>query len=904
MAEPIPVNPAAADPNAPIADPAALRNFLSISEAQVPTASTPPDPLFPRATREMERFTGPLSNESFVTKEQRPGVPIELTPQDPNALSGVDPWTRFETARRQTMDDQQKYLESVFGKGKVRKAKTTDDFLIEVNDPDTGKPKEIPLNERGMTVGDLAALAAEAPQIAASILAMRMGGTGGTKGAGLVSSIGRILTQLGLGATGYKAGQAGQQIETEMEQGQRPDVPGIVGQKAKEIPGQMAMDAAMAGAFKLGETGLRVLRGGPGMFQTPVEKEGLAAAKRLAGKGAPQLSYSAAEASGMPLLGYLTAYAGAKPQSAAIVQEFKDLQQGETKALMNWFTQKGGTDEQAGNELLDFLQRNRGRQQEVLDRIRETMTAQERQALEKQLGKMGPIGPFKPSAEGEAFRGAVQSAYGGVKNQVKAAYEKAYQIPGATDPDIPTGAISQTIDALKDRFPTTEGTQWLDTLKRDLAPHEAYRDLVQRRSDLWNRIRTAPADRGTKDYIFGQLSNVYTELLDAAATQLKDLRFKGLIQRANEIYKTKELPFYQQGISDVLMKAGERGAPENVELLNRFQNTDLYRRLVGVVGANDPAVGHIKGAVIDGLLGKSGTSAIDPQWISGKELGRNLQEMARNPNTREMFTDIFGNRGRSILEQARALEAMEGALPKQEVESVLKAGAAPAESRRRLEKILAAQNQLDKVEAKRLLSAPNEFINPEDLANRYVPHLTESELMLLERRLRNEAPALLGQLRDKLTEQIIGKAGTYRNLTQSSLEKVLNDPKMASKYRMLLGPERFQDIGDFAKALGPRDRADEIARATGLLIKGESIGELAKVFSPGKSKGSLVGRVMGIVPGWLGWKIAARTINSGAFREWASRGYPPGWGQNVLAGVISEPFMEELATKKRRTNPQ
>lgn len=881
-----------ADPNAPFASDEDLKRYLEIPESQVPTVNAPA--LLP-LTQMTLRHTPLRTDEDFVQTEQRPGIPLQINPAE-GELSTFSPWVRFQTARRQTMEDQQKYLESKFP-GKVRRAKTSDDFIIEVNDPATGKPRDVLLNEQQMTLGDLAALGAEAPQVGLTVLAMALAGPlgGAARSGSMLGSIARAAAQLGLGATGYKMGQAGQEVETELEQGQKPDVGGILAKRAKEIPGQAALDAAAAGAFAVGSAGKRVFQGGPGMFQTPVEKEGLASAGRLAAKGAPKMSYSAAESSGMPLLAYLTAYAGAKPQSAAIVQEFKDAQQAETKAMMQWMTQRAGTDEQAGNELLDFLERNRGRQQVLLDRIRETMTEQERAALQKQLGKYGGRMPFDPSASGANFRQSVQGAYSGVKSSVNRAYENAYRLPGATDPDVPTADIANAIDRLRDRFPTTEGTQWLESLKTELKPNERYRDLVQRRSDLWNKIETSPADRGTKDYVFGQLSKAYTDLLDDAATYLKDPRFKSAIQRANSLVKTKELPFYQEGMADILRKAGERGSPENIELLNRFQNTDLYRRLVSVVGLNNPAVGHIKASVIDGLLGKSGTSALDPQWISGKELARNLQDLARNPNTREMFKDIFGNRGQSLLEQARVLQAMDGSLSKQEVEQVL-AGGGPAASRRRLDKILAAQNQVDKVEAKRLLGAPAEYINPEDLANRYVAHLTESELRALSRRLQAEAPALHRQLQDKLTEQILGQAGTYRNISQSSLEKVLTDPKLEPKYRTLLGPDRFKDIEDFAKALGPRERADEIAKATGLLIKGESIGELSKVFSPGKTKLPFYARLMAVVPGWLGWKYAAYAINSGAFRKWASQGYPKGWGANITAGVISEPFLEDIAT--------
>lgn len=889
----------------PITDPRELQDFLAIPESQVPTVATPQDPLLPRARRTLEQVTGPLTEEGFIEREQRPGIPLQVNPAE-GELSDVSPWVRFQTARRQNLADQQAYLETKFGKGKVRKAKDTDDFIVEMMDPDTGKARDVKLNEDQITLGDLGALAAQTPEVAASMLAAAAGGPigGAARGPALVKMLmkfagtgpGKAL----LGAGGFKAGQAAEQIETELEQGQRAQPLAIAGQKAKEIPVQAALDLATAGIFKTASTINRVRKGGPGMFQTPVEKEGLPAAERLGGKYGQRLSYTGGEASGMPLLDYLEAYAGAKPQSAAIVQQFKDLQIAEQKALGEAMTAKGGTDEEAGRRLLAFLNANQAKKQAALDAARATMTFNESQALTRQLGKFAKVGGFKPSEAGEQFRKDVQSAYQGVKGKVQAAYLDAYGVPGAAMPVVPTKAIANEIDSIVGQFSQfnkVEGVQWLKQYKNTLEPTESYKDIVNRRSDLWDKIEQSPADRSTKDYLHSQLSATMTQTLDDASKSILNPKFRSLIQKANSIYKKEELPYYQEGLHDILRKAGQRGSPENTELVDRFAgSTDLYRRMVSVLGKDSPPDKAIKASVVDGIIGKSGSSAIDPQDIDARKLIENLQNFASDPKTREMFNDIFGNRGKAILAQAKVMGAIQGTIPKEEAELLLAAKAAPKSSRVNLGRMLAAQNQLNRVEAKRLISSPTEYVNPEDLANRYVEHLTESELKILSDRMKREAPPLYAQLQDKLTEQILGKAGTYKTWTGSSIEKALNDPKMASKYKMILG-DKFNDIQDFAKALGPRERAEEIGKATGLLIKGESVGELAQTFKVGgKRKTPLYTRVMEIVPGWLGWKMATRFITSGTFRDWASKGYPKGWEKNIMAGIMAEPFLADLAS--------
>lgn len=883
-----------------ITDENELKQFLAIPESQVPTLDTGPNPLFPRTRRELEKLAGPMTDQGFLEQEQQPGVPLQLYAGED--LSTFSPWTRFQVARRQTAAEQQSYLEKHFGKENVRKAEKTDDFIIRMNDPKTGKPKDVVLNERDISIGDVGALAAQSPEIALSLLVSALGG-----GLGSVSKIPEFIRPLttGLGrlvggAAGYKLGQAGQQVETELADTGATKPVAIAGQKLKELPAQTVADAFAAGIFKGFSTLNRLRKGGPGMFQTPVEKEGLPAAQRLAKRtGTSPLSYSAGEASGMPLLDYLEAYAGSKPQSAAIRDQFKAAQRNEVEAIYDAITSKAGTDEQAGENLLQFIQRNQAAKQRALDRIKESMSERESQALTAQLGKLAPLQiPFKPSAAGHEFRNRLQRTWQGIKGKVQQAYQTAYSMPTAMDPDVPTKPIADTIDRLRDSFPTAQGTAWLDTLKKELVPHERYRDLVQRRSDLWDKIETAPSDRSTKDYIFGQLSNAYTELLDAAAGQIKDFRFAVAIKRANEIYKKEELPFYQAGIHDVLRKSGERGSPENLELLKRFENTDLYRRLTDVSGRGPGTASEvIRSSVIDGLMSKSGREAIDPKNIDAATFSKNLEAFASNRNTREMFNDIFGNRAADIRKQAKALMGVQGSIPKEELERFLATAPTTRGTRLSLLSIKNAQDQLDRVEGRRLLKSPTEFVNPEQVANRFLRFYTDSELKGLTGRLETEAPGILDQLRDKVTEQILGKAGAAESITSNSLRNVLADPEMASKYKQVLGP-RFDDLMDFSKALGPRDRAREIGKATGLLIKGESIGELAKAFEPSGAKTGpgLLGRLIGIVPGWLGWKMTTKAITSGAFREWASNGYPPGWDKSIQAGLITEPFLMDIAS--------
>lgn len=881
-------------------------NFLDAPEpAELAPKTSAATSLVDAASQLGSNLAGQSSVERLIQENARPGIPLQVNPEDDNPFGNIkNPWIRFQVARRQNIADQWKYLETQFP-GKVRKAANSDDFIIEMQDDKTGKKKDVLLNEDQITLGDLSALAGQSPEIAFSLLAAAgSGGMGAalSKGPGLVkgmvgsfmkSNLGRVIA----GSLGYSTGKAVEQVVTELEQGQTPDIEKIAGEVGQAFPMQATLDMGTFGVFKTASMMNRVRKGGPGMFQTTVHGEGLPANERLKSKFGIGFDYTGAESSGMPVLAFLEAYAEAKPQSTPIMRQFKDAHDAQRKAIADAMTSGAGTDEAAGKALMDQISGYEKIKQEALDKVRQTMTSAEESLLNKQLGQVGNVVPnFKPSVGGSTVRTSVQDAHKGVKSRVGTAYEEAYARPNVQDPVVPTKSVTDEIDGLLKRFSATGDIQWLKDYKSTIPTTEPYRNLVQRRSELWNMIENSPADKSTKDYVYGQLSNAMTQTMDDATKNILDPQFRGLIQKANGIYKNVERPFYQSGIADILRKAGEPGSPENIELLNRFKNnTDLYRKLVGVVGANDPAVETVKSAVIDGLLTKSGKTAIDPQWVDASKFIENLKELSSNPKTREMFQDIFGSRGKDLLEQAKIMSAIQGNLSKEDALALL-SGVGPTASKRRLSAVIAAQEQLDKVEARRLLEGPVDKIHPEEFVNRFADKLTETETKSLANKLKTDAPALYEQLVAKRVEQILGKSGTYETWSRSSLENVLNDPKMKPKYQAFLG-SRYDDLVDFAKAMGPIQYADEMAQGTGMLVKGQSIGALSRIFKyePGKGN-SKVGEILREVPPWVGWKAASHFITSDGFRNWAAQKFPKDSANYVMRTLIAEPIAEELAS--------
>lgn len=286
------------------------------------------------------------------------------------------------------------------------------------------------------------------------------------------------------------------------------------------------------------------------------------------------------------------------------------------------------------------------------------------------------------------------------------------------------------------------------------------------------------------------------------------------------------------------------------------------------------------------MLTKSGTQSIGSTFVNGGALANNLQALKTNPATREMFQDVFGKNGDAIIQQARVLGGVQGTIPREEAEALM-AGS------KSVRKVLDAENKIKEEYTTTLMRKikggedTGVAIDPQQLVNRFLETATQSEAKAVKAYIVSHDPTLLPMVEDKIVEQILGKAGTW---DKSSIEAVIKNPAMNAKYKEFLGA-KFANVEDFAKALGPIEAAAGMSQGTGMLVKGEAIGELAKAFRLGPG---MLTRGVGMIPGWIGWKTATRLILSGPVRSWAANTTASDVPQLVKAAVLSEPVLEDL----------
>jgi len=693
----------------------------------------------------------------------------------------------------------------------------------------------------------------------------------------------KALTTIFAGAAGQKTFEAAKEIGIRKEEGQPPEIGSTLVQKAEQIPGQMALDAVTLGGFKLFNMAQKAIRAPLATWNTPVQLEGKVANEGLAARfGTEPIDYSAGEASGMPLAIFAEAYAKAKPQARAAWEKFIANQEAQKQAIGRAMTALAGTDEQVGNDLIAVIQQARANQDAALEAMRATMTKTESSTLDSLIGRSVKMpAAFKPSEAGAAARTGVQDLFA----KVKADVGKAYDIPGMKVVDIPTTTLESELSNVAAQAQGVPGLSGV--LNIQVPKLTSYEQLKNMRAMLRQQIEDSPAERTVKDFYGGKVDSAITDAMENAAKTVRDPAFKAKIDAANKLYRTKQLPFYQSGIGDILRKPGAPGSPENMEILNRFTgNTDLYRRLVDVTGKDSEPVKLVKQAIVDGVITKSGTQAIGSDFVNGGNLAKNLQKLKTDPATREMFNDVFGKNGDAMIAQARALGGVQGTIPRDEALAIMSGSKSVAA-------VIKAEDAIKREYTTTLMAKVKQgeptasAIDPQQLVNRFLEVATPSEARAVKGYIATHDPALLPMVQDKIVQQILGKAGEWN---RTSIEEVINNPKMKAKYMEFLG-DKFNNVADFAKALGPIEAAGKMAQGTGMLVKGQAIGELARIFKLG---GGMITKGIAAIPGWISWKLATQIILSGPIRTWAANTTASDIPQLVKVAVLSEPVLEDL----------
>lgn len=869
----------------------------------------------------------PTEAETFQAENARPGVPLRTRASDQTNYPGLDvalgriptgtvnPMFRFQMERRTGLESQLKYAKSKLGEENARMSKDGKEIIVTVPNPEVpGEQMDVTVNDRDMTLGDFAALASHIPEFAgaiAGLAAARMGRPEGAKG------FLNFLKDAFGGAVGQETAGGLAEAGTRLQDLEVVNPGEITRNRARQVPVDMGMDALGVG---IGTAALKTTRFVQAPFsgsRTALQSEGLEAAARLKSATGIDPTYTTGQASGFTALITGERYIKSTPSGSAAMERMFEQQELDKKAIFDAVASGGGTDEEIGQRLIARLQASRNATEEALQTSKSALEESASTHIAASLKKSSPTAPeLTPVQAGEKLRTEVFAKHGEVMKERKTLYDEAYAVPGAQDPIVPTRGITGAIKNIKLPMRTVEkeaeqklvnvrGEAQFETvttrepvreflhpaveqfLSTKLDPKMPLNEVVQMRDMLWDEINRGEAVKGIPTRQLSQIGRSMTEAIDKGIDDLPTgSELKAKLSKANEFYKREVLKFEEAGIADIFKDIKDPGYRESSQIIERLtQDPDKYLRTMRLLGVTSPGSKTIRAFVRDDLLRRSAYD-YDPARLEASRFISNLRKLREN--TPDIYKDVVGARGDSLLENAALMGTAQGSIALKDAQQALTG----KQSIFQLEDMMRKQKVSDGVEFNQLLK---EFttgkldvntVNPEKMVNTFIDKGTQTEIRSLMDGIRADNPALAKQIERKLTEKILADAGGAK-ATDISIKKLFSDPTLAAKYESVLGPTQLAIVKDIASYLGPIRYAEEVAKGTGALVKGSKIGKFFQAVTdmtkPTKELGDIVK-----------FKLASLVATNPLLRSWVLNTPSDLNVDLVKAVVLSEPFIKAL----------
>lgn len=869
----------------------------------------------------VNQFLNP--DESFVKSETRSGIPLDVS-------EGITASQRVVMSFLNSDEDKLGYLQSKYGSDKVRQSKDSKDFIIEVKDPQTGLSKEILANERGMSFGDVAGLSQFIPEMAGAIYGM--------KGARKIPKIGKIVGKLGT-ARDVVAGSTGSELAggaVDVVTTSQPNITEIAKERALNVPLNVAMDYGTLGAARLARGAVNLAANPLGWAKTDIQKEAIAARKRIKEKTGTDLPLSSGEVTGHPALQMMESYIEASPAGAAAQLQFKNLQDQRVRAFQDFLFDPSIPMGKTGNEAVDLLQQYRTAAAEGVSKETRDLGEKVTRSISNELGlSTGSQARIYKEDVGGLLRTRIHELRDVAKADSDRLYGLAKEASGGTGKVFPGEGLAARAAEIKNSLPSpekmsTELSTILDqygnpisqeeiktaVLKEFVPPNILSRlnelisnknamysldDLRQMRREVYDDIAKSEAVPGYGTHYLNKIGKSLTDAIDTGIDRLPNSDLKNRLQIANQHYKTEVIKFEQAGIGDIFPRVTERGFMENTQIIDRLaRDPGKYKRTMDIIGPQSQEAEILRMTVRDDVFQRS-LSDSTGETINAVDFIRNLKNLS--DNHREIYDDVFGQKTRQLLGFAQFGKFADGKINLKELrdnfpqllqgnpgylDKLIKARAA--------EETLYKNNIINKFTKGELDSKvidPNEFVNKFIGGNNSTDDIKEVMTYL------SGNPDLTNRIRKKVIESVfIGaeRSPTALDLTRKgtgdptvmvsgkSLAKSLGDASDKEKLRAVLGNDSFSLLEDYIKWEAARDRKKEIAAGTGFMAKGTAIGRLINNV-PGISE----------LSGFVKYKILSNMLAHPTTRAWLSNDWTmPQLTQMAPYIIASQPVMEGI----------
>lgn len=866
----------------------------------------------PRTLGQALATAGTRQRTEFMRQNTEGAIPLDVE-------TGLSGWSRLMYEIRDSKESEITALQEKYGAHAVRLS--TDGIpIVRVMDTETGKPKDILVDEARITARDLAAVAGAIPEIAGAVggflLGRKLPGIG--KSGGFTGFTRDVAAETAGAAVAGVAEDVA--IET-IDPSGKVNPQRIMEERAKQAAVDATLGTVGVGAMKF----FKVLKN-PFGRPKQLQFDALQARDYLKGKYGIDVPLTTGEASGNAYLATQEAFLVRQPTGKQ-VKAIKETQNERILELQQKMVGATDTDEAIGKEAIQTIQS----ELEPLKEAERTAKKQASQAAEGaiRLQTAAATSPAEapPLDElGKIVRGKVTGLRDAAKTEADRLYGVVKSLPGGTGKVLGADDIADEAADMLRRLPTVEKTTQVPTgvvgpsgapilrnqrgeelLKEFVPPNILARlrnlselkgkdaafslgDLQQMRREVYDDIARSEGVPGLGTHYLSEIGDMLTTAIERETLKVGGGPLKNALKAANKHYKEKVIPFNRSGVTELFRRSDEAGFVFDFDVVNRVMtNPGRFQVLKETLGETSPEFSQVKRAVADDILRRS---SLDGKTLNAKALFDNLKHFQDKYSP--ISKDVFGPRMGTLLKLSEELGvAQTSKIGYDELQTILAAGNRFG-MMDKLRTVLDAQRAKDAAFKNKILKAvgsddlSESTLQPAEFVTRFLDSANDAEVKQVLGAISSN-PALLDKIRAKTVESLFAKASRpvrpehvarvlggapAERAGSVELTRLLSDPKI----KTILGP-LSKDVEELAKLVAAPDWVESEFGKAGMFSIGNAAGTLIR-------KGPL--KYTGAV--YKDW-IVSKIITSPILRYWASRipAKDPGAWQVVLT---SAPFMQ------------
>ena len=799
------------------------------------------------------------------------------------------------------------FLVQSFGEGNFRD--TPAGVVVKINDPDTGDPREILLDERGLTFRDFADAAGSAPEIAGAI--------GGTVAAIVLFPelvAGGVFSLLTLAVIAGVSGQLGgattdviQALKTggiDME---------LIGSIAKRRGINAAIDTTLdfltAGTFRLVKGGAQVALGpfARRLADQP-QKEIGEAAERLGVELTP------GQATGSPTVLQAEAVGAKIPGAREVFERLDKRQKGQLRGVQEELTAGVPTSAETGEAISRELTGQRAQREAGVEELRRE-AGQRILADIDRLSKTLATRSLSTSESGELTRRTLmrertrfRAKQTLLEDHAQSLMDELPEAARAFATPANTKAISRK---LLDEFPKTKTTEKIPTGLLDAAGRPIIREVekarpipeflpkdvkgfLQAHNKLPNQItvnelrkvrqvvnraiQQGEALPGLSTGMLKRLSSGLTADIKTAAANAPTPEIKKAILDELRHFRIESAKFRNRAVARAFREEGQPGFTESQEILpglilkNKFEDA---ARVILTIGPNSIAAKAARRSTFDEILQASKNTLFGEGAIDPKLLARQLDKL--RPQTKLV---LFGSK--EAADEAdtlvRALAARFNIIDLSVIQGASGSEAILPLLRRAAQQELELRRDFDNDIIKPILRGEidTSAMNPEDFVRFALRTGSQQDLDRLFKLLPKEQAEAFrkrtvihllersarrsGDPAEKITSVIDERPPVGDKLLEVITKDFGQDTKESlSRLRSVLGDDTLQIIKDLGTVQAARARGQSAAKAAGGLVGGSIIANFLSLEIRNVSR-------------LVKFRIVATILRLKAVRLWLTRG--------------------------------